>query len=254
MLATSKPLLNRYIFLAILISICLFFTASRNLLGILITIYLAVLPMRGKWWLTCLKYMAFGLIIALISLIIVTTVWCVFPASIDYDEEHRVGCLSINKAPSLYAVLYKMSIRFISQKPFIGVGPGMFGQTLARSLDWNEVEDTYKAKGFTDTNIPLDPHSTYLGWAAEAGIPFIALLTAFLFCLGRLMWRKYKDDTRSFAGKFSYLSLCGLIGFAVNAWYIDILTMRHFWIMMGLATLVAMGRLSDGSKLSIGEK
>jgi O-antigen ligase len=130
-----------------------------------------------------------------------------------------------------------MSLRFINQNPLAGVGPGIFNQKMVEQLDWNEVKATYKTKGITDRNVSIDPHNTYLGWAAEAGIPFVIIMLGLFLGLYRLLWKGYKAWPDSFTGGFCYVCLCGMAGFLVNGLYTDILTMRHFWIMMGLGTL-----------------
>lgn len=111
---------------------------------------------------------------------------------------------------------------------------------MVEQLDWDEVRATYKAKGITNRNVSIDPHNTYLGWAAEAGLPFAVIMLGLFYGIYRFMWKGYKACADSFTGGFCYVSLCGLVGFLFNGLYIDILTMRHFWIMIGLGTLVSV--------------
>jgi O-antigen ligase len=142
-----------------------------------------------------------------------------------------------------------MSVRFIKQNFLLGVGPSMFNERLVEELRWDEARATYEAKGFINKNVLLDPHNTYLGWAAEAGVLFIIGIIAMLFGIIRFMWKGYIISVDSFAGKLSYICMCGAIGFMVNALYIDILTMRHFWLMLGMGSLAAINCLK-GKKLA----
>lgn len=231
---------KRYILLGGLILICAFLTASRNLLGIFMTIFLALLPIRGRRGLSVFKYVALVLSLLTLVLVLMTTIWCVFPTQMNYDRQNHSFSLSINTAPSLYAILNRMSVRFIKQNIWVGVGPGMFNRALAEQVDWDEVKDTYRAKGFDNKDAFLDPHNTYLGWAAEAGLPFLLAMMG-LFCgILYLLWKGYKASSGSFAGGFCRICICGIIGFIVNGFYVDIFTMRHFWMMMGLGTAGAV--------------
>jgi len=228
-----------YILPAVLIFICLLFTASRNLLGIAVTVFLAILPLKNKPYLSLFKYLASAISLVLFFLVTVTTIWCVFPAKINFNKENGAFSLSVNTVPSLYSLLNKMALKMAADKPFTGVGPGMFDKNLVDRLDWNEAKDIYEAYGSVGRDNLIDPHSTYLGWAAEAGIPFVLAVLGLFYLIGRLMWRGHRACADSFSGGFCYVCLCGLIGFAVNGFYIDILTMRHFWLMLGLGTMAA---------------
>lgn len=230
----------RYILLAVFMLICVLLSASRNLLGIFITIFLALLPIRSRPYSSMSKYISFSLSLALLFLVTVTTIWCIFPAKINYDRKAHTFSLSVNTAPSLYAILNRMSIRMIKEKFLLGVGPGMFNQTMIEQLDWGEAKDTYEAKGISDRNASVDPHNTYLGWAAEAGLPFVIVMIGLFYSIARFIWKGYRaSGSDYFLGGFCYICLCGMAGFILNGLYIDILTMRHFWVMLGLGTLVA---------------
>ena len=229
-----------YILLTALFFICLFLTASRNIFGIIITIFLAVLPLRGKASLSVFKYAAFCLCVMLFFWVLITTTWYTYPAQINHDRQNNLFNLSINTTPSLYNILNRVSIRLIKQHYITGVGPGMFNDELAEHLDWEEAKNTYRYKGYFSKDASVDPHNTYLGWAAEAGLPFIAAIIGLFYFISRLIWKASKAYNDSFKGNFCYICMCGIVGFMVNGFYIDILTMRHFWIMVGLGTLVAM--------------
>ena len=222
-----------------LILFCLPFTASRNMLGIAVTVSLAILPVKGKSYLPLLKLSAVLISFLLFVMVVVTTVWCIFPAKINFDKETHAISFSVNKLPSLYAFLDKMAFRMIAQRPLTGVGPGMFNRSLVEKLDWEEAKDIYGTYGDLPKDSPMDPHSTYLGWAAEAGIPFLIVMIGLFYAVGCFLWKGYKRADGSFTGIFCYACLCGMIGFMINGFYIDILTMRHFWIMLGLGTIAA---------------
>lgn len=228
-----------YILISFFILICLFLTGSRNLFGICISVFLILVPLKKSKIFSLSKYAVFALSILLFFSLLVTTIWCIFPVRAYLDRQNNNLSMSINTAPSLYAVLNKMSVSLISKNPLLGVGPGMFNQNLVASINWNDVKSTYLAKGFNNKDVFLDPHNAYLGWAAEAGVPFVLVMLGLLYAIVRFMYRGYLISKDSFCGFFSYACMCGIIGFLVNGMYIDILTLRHFWLMLGLGTLSA---------------
>lgn len=229
---------RNYLVLSILIFLCIFFTASRVLLGIFVTVFLTMIPIQGKSLFRFFKYVSFAFIPLLLIIVLVTITWMIYPIETSYDKEDHTFDLSFNKSPNLYAIFNNLSMDLIQKNPLVGIGPGVFNQKTIEYLDWEDVKDSYETEDMHKL-MPFDPHNTYLGWAAEAGLPFVIVLIGLFCAIARLLWRGYKADTDSFSGRLSYVCLCGLIGFMVNAFYIDILTMRHFWIMLGLGTASA---------------
>ncbi len=164
-----------YLALSILIFVCIFFTASRVLLGIFITIFLAMIPIQGRPLFRSLKYISFALIPLLLIMVIVTITWMIYPIEADYDKESHTFNVSFNKSPNLYAIFNNLSMHLIQKNPLAGIGPGVFNQKTKEDLDWEEVKDSYETEDMRKL-VPFDPHNTYLGWAAEAGLPFVIVL------------------------------------------------------------------------------
>ena len=175
----------------------------------------------------------------------ISSIWCVFPAHIDQTD---IFSVDINTSPSPYAILNKTSLKIAKENFWIGVGPGLYKQIMPSFINWEEAKETYKAKGFSDKNVALDPHNTYLGLAAESGVMSIILLLIVIVGIAGLIRKGYLVSQNSFIKNLCYVSLCGLIGFMINAWYIDIITMRQFWLMLGLGTSGAVFAL-NGSRL-----
>jgi len=80
--------------------------------------------------------------------------------------------------------LWKTSLRMISDKPLLGIGPGLFG----KSFDTYKVPGTYGATGH--------PHNDYLNLAAASGI--LGLL-AWLVMWGSWFYYSIKTYRNSFA-------------------------------------------------------
>jgi len=230
-----------YVLLGCLLAVSLVLTGSRNLLGVLVTLSLLFLPFRRRVWAAVAGSLAVGATAVLACAVVVTTVWCIFPVRTALDPETKRLEVSVNTAPSLYRVVDGMALTFVREHPVLGLGPGMFNRTMLERVNWNDVKDTYLAKGIPNTHAWLDPHNTYLGGAAEAGVlAAIAILLSF----GGVAWALWRrsgarwDDHQS---RVAFACACGVIGFLVNGLYMDILTSRYLWFMMGLGMSVASG-------------
>jgi O-antigen ligase len=93
----------------------------------------------------------------------------------------------------------------------------------------------------------LDPHNTYTGALAEYGLlGFLAIVTLFINFIAMLFGRgKTKPDI------LSYCLLAGLLGFLFNALFIDIMTMRHFWIFLAAILIFYKNRKEAYDALKI---
>jgi O-antigen ligase len=102
-------------------------------------------------------------------------------------------------------------------------------------IDWEEARSGFR---WTDPELkmqygkPMDPHSTYLGYWAEAGLPGMVGLG---ILLGGLLWTFWRGK-RLYSSSISSIFLAVLVGFLLNAYYLDITTLRFFWAAMALGT------------------
>ena len=225
-----------HVFYLILMLVCAIFTESRIILGIFITIFLAILPVRNSKFISMLKYMTFVSVVVLSMFVLLVNMWCVFPAKVESNKDACNLSISINTAPSPYAILNDISFKIIGKGLWTGIGPGMFNQVMPSLVNWDTAEKTYKTKGFMTKDVALDPHNTYLGWAAESGVLFIVIFLIMIIGMARFIWNGYAASTDDFIKTLCYVCLCGLVGFMINALYIDIITMRQFWLMLGIGT------------------
>ena len=239
----NKRLRWDYLISGVLIFACILLTASRNMLGIFVTIFLILIPIKGRPFFNILKYTSFALVIFLIIMVFVTIIWMIYPVEADYDKDNHRFNISFNTNPNLYAIFNDLSVDLIQKSPIVGVGPGVFNQKAKEDLVWEDVKDSYETEDIHRL-MPFDPHNTYLGWAAEAGLPFILALLGLFYAISHLLWKAYKANSNSMPGWFCYACLCGLIGFIVNGFYVDILTMRHLWVMLGLGTMAGLTLLN----------
>ena len=93
------------------------------------------------------------------------------PVKIAYDPgAERLG-VSISTEPSIYAQLHKTAARIALDHPILGVGPGLYNVYMQKP----EYGFDFTAHPFRG----LDPHSTYLGYAAETGLAGLLFLVLF---------------------------------------------------------------------------
>lgn len=127
------------------------------------------------------------------------------------------------------------TLEMLRARPLVGVGPGMFPEHLPVFLNRARAKSAYAAAGH-GYDVQIDPHSTYLGWGAETGLLGLAALLYFLFALIRLTLR-LNNGKGGASHPPKVCLIAGVIGFLVNGFQIDILTMRHFWVMIALASV-----------------
>ena len=74
----------------------------------------------------------------------------------------------------------------------------------------------------------------FLGVLAENGALGFLALVLFFFMFFRLMRLSAIHVRDELNRKIAHTLLCGFIGFLLNGLIIDILTMRHFWILLAV--------------------
>ena len=230
-----------YGLLGCLLAVSLVLTGSRNLLGVLVTVSLLVLPFRRHVWAAVAGSLTAVATLVLACAVVVTTGGGIFPVRTALDPETKRLEVSVNTAPSLYRVVDAMALTFVREHPVLGLGPGMFNRTMLERVNWNDVKDTYLAKGIPNKWAWLDPHNTYLGWAAEAGVVSALAILATLGGIAWALWRRSGARWDDHQSRVAFACACGVIGFLVNGLYLDILTSRYLWFMMGLGMSVASG-------------
>lgn len=124
-----------------------------------------------------------------------------------------------------YYALKKASCIIFKEHPFFGVGLTNYNKELCQ----------LKYKGKYPNHLPeYDPHSSYFGLLAELGIVgFLAWMLIGL-SLFKIAF-KLKPFTDPFA--FWFLILLGI--FSIEAFSMDVLNFRHYWILIALMLTVA---------------
>lgn len=220
----------------LLMLVTAFFTASRPFFGIIVSLFLLLHLLKRRRGLSLLRYFTFVFTVLLLIWTVIINLWVLVPVRAQIDRENMSFSLTMHYPHSLYFHLYKAALRMMRQHPFLGVGPGMFNENLLQNVDWNSPDLilAHRYRGLETWQKKSDPHSTYLGWGAETGVFGLAAL---IFLLSNY-FIKFKNMQRLSINRdmynFSSCCIAGLIGFLINACYIDILTMRHFWFFLAI--------------------
>ncbi|RJP28985.1 MAG: O-antigen ligase family protein [Candidatus Omnitrophota bacterium] len=234
----EEPKGKKRVFLAI--AIIMFFivsllTASRPLLGIIVSIFLILLKLRGKVIYSVLRYSVFVLLVFVILWSAAITLWVVVPVNYTINQNEMSFSLKVHYPASLYMHLFDAAARMFKDHPITGVGIGMFNEKVIDYVDWQrkDVLLSHFYRNQQTWHGKSDPHSTYLGWAAETGALGLLAVMFLIILYLRKMWALSEHP----GAQIKTLVVCymaGMSGILINAFYIDILTMRHFWFFIAL--------------------
>lgn len=219
-----------------------FLTGSRRFTGLLLSLVI-ILSWYGRGrtsWI--FKQVSFcGLALFLIAFI-ATTVWAIFPLEIKREEQAKMISVRAHYAYSIHLLQVLPAINMVKKHPFIGVGLGTYNRHFKENLDWEWARRSFDLEAYAGYIKPIknktlnfDPHSVFLGTLAETGfVGFLGLLY-FLTNYIRVLLKRFKTSReRSFEKILSGCVLAGFVGFLLNGLVTDILSMRHFWIMMAI--------------------
>ena len=158
-------------------------------------------------------------------------------------------------AYSLHYIYPVTSITMIKKHPLTGVGLGTYDMHTKENIDWKWLRSSFSyelypksVKAVESKTLTFDPHSVFLGIFAETGlIGFLGLLYFFLR-YARLLITRFKRSKDSRIEKImTGCILAGFIGFLLNGLITDILSMRHFWIIMAIGLASKSFQKSEGS-------
>ncbi len=235
---------TRFFMIAIIMIflITAFLTGSRRFTGLLLSLFLISLwCCSGRIARLARVFTIIGFIIFL-SVSIVTTIWTIFPLSIAHDRFQQTLTIKAHTSYSLHMLPLSVALAMTARHPFLGVGLGAFNREFSSYVDWEWVKASFGLEAYpqcitavNNHTLNFDPHSAYLGSIAETGIVGFLGLTLFLGCAMFLFVRTFKKYR--FDGERAIISGCMLAclcGFIFNALTFDMLTLRHFWLLLAL--------------------
>jgi len=121
------------------------------------------------------------------------------------------------------------AIEMFKANLLIGAGPGNYTILAKSYLERNGGEYKKYLSEF-----PVDPHNVYLGLLAEnGGIGFALFVYLFYGLLVRQKKIYVYGLERKYCNYVDYMC-AGLIGLLVSGLFVDILTLRHMWVLMAM--------------------
>jgi len=141
--------------------------------------------------------------------------------------------ITLRTSPDIRALLRDAAFRIALKHPFFGIGQGMFTYEVNDYLDLNAARNTIK---INDWALPLkiDPHCAYFGSIAETGfISLLLLLVLFYFIISGSM-ASIKEHQNSKSINIKIFLFASFLGYLLSGWFVDIFTIRQFWINMAL--------------------
>ena len=212
---------------------------SRMFLGVFVTL------MVWEWyqWRSAQRLrrfftILFSLFVFGCSVLVAGSVWCrITPILLDF-EQNRIH-ISWNQEPSHYQFRNRLAFALWKEHPFIGAGLGKF-QTYSQSCEsiFAKQDPGFFQEIPSDwLKTPHDPHSTYQGALAETGMFGMSAIFVFLFSVVYSLWCSIRQSTDPITQRRMITFFAGIIGFLIHGFYLDILTLRYFWYLLGFISL-----------------
>jgi hypothetical protein len=211
--ANHQDKFRLYIILGLIVAASLTFSKS-----LIVALGVGMFVFTGRWWIKVGGVVLVGIYLALCHWIIIPNAQIDAPASYFSAKDcYAVGNYEI--CATTYWQLKKTALQAFRDTDGMGVGGGQF-------IDY--VAAQQRAGKYPSDMLTYDPHSTYFGLLAEAGIFGITALLLLLFFLSKdLSWRKLKQGGK--AGVLAYLCLIG-----IEALVMDVLNFRMLWVALGM--------------------
>jgi O-antigen ligase len=112
--------------------------------------------------------------------------------------------------------------------PFVGVGPGMYP---------HHYHDYAKVVGIKVKETARQPHTLYLGLAAENGALGLICFALIVFVILRRLARTYRDwiDRRPGFANMAMGFILAIVVYLMTGIFLHFAYIRYFWLIVGLA-------------------
>jgi O-antigen ligase len=130
--------------------------------------------------------------------------------------------------PTNYAVNRRRNLAAIAETWPVGLGPGGHAAFVAREVASGRM---------TGTVAWADPHSTYIGVAAELGLAGLVGFTVLAISIALTLRRAWSTIPPGSPHRAALAAVIGaLVAFAIDATVTDSMNFRHAWVALaGLA-------------------
>ncbi len=230
-----------------LIALSAFFSFSRSLAGLLLFLTLMLYGFYKKSGLVsrALRISCFCLFVLIFVFFIVAGLFEIYPVSFSPGNINALPQISFNSNLESRFYLAKAAVAAAGKHPFLGIGLGAFTDHFTGFLNKADIGALSRVCRVPPPLLRMDPHSLYFGAVAELGYLGLAVLLFTLSLILRKILKGYKEaGNDTFLRDSCYIFLCVFLGYLLNGLFVDMLSMRSFWVLLGLAAAVA--NLAEG--------
>lgn len=144
---------------------------------------------------------------------------------LDSDRTIKKLTVNISYLPTYFFVLKKIAFQTFKEHPFLGSGVGTFNQKIVELKERKKLPPEFPK---------FDPHSTFFGTLAEAGIFGLGALSILftIFAASLLNASKVVED--NFMQIMIYGFFASFVGLVVQVLNLDIMNFRFLWLLFGL--------------------
>jgi len=205
---------------------------SRSLTGLFFTFSAMLFLKKTTRYLLPFKIITAAFAVFLFLSAVIASIWTIFPVTVSRDTTAELLTVNINTSDDIRAILRTAAVNIALKYPLFGVGQGIFTDEAENYVDLSAAKNTLRTNNY-DT-LRLDPHSAYFGALAETGLLGLAAICFFLALLLRAAWILINKSRASTWKTISAYFFWGLIGYLITGFYVDILSIRSFWLLGAL--------------------
>jgi len=219
-----------------------FMAFSRSLAGVMLFLTLIAFHffnskgiMKYILRVTCLS----GFLILLLS-IIFFWIFTVYPVSFSTGD-NAMPRIAYNTNLDTRVYLTKAALAIAIKYPYFGLGLGSFSDNFSSFLSRDDVLRLADIRGVFPEQLKIDPHSLYFGTLAEIGFLGLAVLLLFFMLLIYKSMRAYRlsVELMPFYRNSCFIFQAAFLGLLLNGFFVDILSMRSFWVSLSLVAVTA---------------
>ena len=160
----------------------------------------------------------------------------IYPVAITKDADAEQLTISFYSAPDIRSLLRGAAFKIALKHPFLGIGQGMFTYELKNYIDLKAARNTIRINNFHP--LKIDPHCAYFGSIAETGFIGLLSMLIFLYFIVRAAVRTMNESPPE-SREIEFYLLAGLAGFMLTAWFMDIFSLRQFWLNLAFLNAVS---------------
>lgn len=223
-----------------LIILSAFLAFSRSLVGLMLFLTMATFYFSRKGLVKAALRIFCALLFLLLFLSSISIwIFTVYPVSFSIDKITRIANLSFNANFDTRFYLAKAALAIGNKYPFLGMGPGTFTNHFREFLNKNDLAALSMIRKEPVSLLKIDPHSLYFGAIAELGYVGAAVLFMALFFILREIIKAHLNNADNYIRNFSYIYLAAISAFLLNGFFVDILSMRSFWVLLSFGFITA---------------